>query len=149
VKIVRLGDHFSCQLGKDERTLLWDLLNLYPCISSTVQPSLPGGRNSSHDLLEEALAEQRAQNKKRVQLFLRDRQPSEDSDKNFRFSLSTAELEWLLQILNDVRIGNWIFLGSPDEKFELKLLDEKTAPHFWAMEMAGHFEMQILSALND
>ena len=149
MKIIRAGDHFLCQLGKEERKLLWDLLKLYPCVSPAATPNLPGGRNSSNALLEEALAEQRAENKKRVQLFLRNRHRSEDPDKNFRFSLSSAELEWLLQILNDVRIGNWIFLGSPDEKFELKLLDEKTAPHFWAMEMAGHFEMQILSALMD
>jgi hypothetical protein len=149
VKIVRVGDHFLCQLGRDERTLLWDLLNLYPCISSAAQPGLPGSGNSTNQLLEEALAEQRAENKKRVQIFLRDRYRFQHSDKDLRLSLSNAELEWLLQILNDVRIGNWILLGSPDEKFELKMLDEKTAPHFWAMEMAGHFEMQILSALKD
>jgi len=149
VKIVRVGDHFLCQLGRDERTLLWDILNLYPCISSAAQPGSPGSWNSNNQLLEEALTEQRAENKKRVQIFLRDRYRFQHSDKDLRLSLSTAELEWLLQILNDVRIGNWILLGSPDEKFELKMLDEKTAPHFWAMEMAGHFEMQILSALKD
>ena len=149
MKIVRAADHFLCQLGKDERTLLWDLLKSYPCISSAAQPGSPGRGTSSHQLLEEALAEQRVENKKRVQTFLRDRYRFEDSDKDLRFSVSTAEMEWLLQILNDVRIGNWILLGSPDEKFELKLLDEKTAPHFWAMEMAGHFETQILSALAD
>ncbi len=147
MKIVRAGDHFLCQLGRGERTLLWDLLRLYPCISSATPPGLSERPNSSKELLEDALSEQRTENKKRVQTFLGNEHRFEDSEKGFKFSVSTAELEWLLQILNDVRIGSWISLGSPDEKLELKLLDEKTAPHFWAMEMAGNFEMQILSAL--
>jgi hypothetical protein len=148
VKIVRAGDNFSCQLGKGEQILLWNLLKLYPCISSAAQPGSGRKRNHSKELLEEALAEQRRENKKRLEMFLREKTRLEAAEKNFRFSLSTAELEWLLQILNDVRVGNWILLGAPEEKLELKLLDEKNAPYFWAMEMAGHFEMQILSALN-
>ena len=36
-------------------------------------------------------------------------------------------------------------LGSPEEK--PARLNEKTAPHFWAMEMAGYFQMQLLEAL--
>ena len=149
MKIFRDGDNFSCQLGKGEQTLLWNLLKLYPCISSATQPGSPGKRNHSKELLEEALSEQRTENKKRVQIFLREKTHVEATEKGFRFSLSAAEMEWLLQILNDVRVGNWILLGAPEEKLELKLLDEKNAPYFWAMEMAGHFQMQILSALND
>ena len=60
---------------------------------------------------------------------------------------SGSELEWLLQILNDVRVGSWIILGSPEQAMEFKLLNEKTAADFWAMEMSGQFQMNFLAAL--
>ena len=45
-----------------------------------------------------------------------------------RLSLSQADLEWLLQILNDIRVGSWVILGSPEEKLEVNLLNERNAP---------------------
>jgi hypothetical protein len=62
-----------------------------------------------------------------------------------RLSLSPAEVEWVLQVLNDIRVGSWIILGSPEER--LPELNETNAPHVWAMEMAGHFQAQLLEAL--
>ena len=51
-------------------------------------------------------------------------------------------MDWVLQVLNDVRVGSWVLLGSPEE---LAMdLNEKTAPHFRAMEMAGYFQAQFL-----
>jgi len=51
----------------------------------------------------------------------------------------------LLQVLNDVRIGSWIELGSPERPLEA--LGAKTAPAVWAMEMAGAFQMSLLELL--
>jgi len=149
VKIVRAGESFQCHLRKGEWTLLSDILKLYPCISTGPHSGAAGKADSSHSLLEESLSEQRVENKQRLLTFLADRSRFESTDKSWHFSITIAELEWLLQILNDVRVGSWILLGSPDEKLGLEVLDETTAPHFWAMEMAGHFEMQILFALKD
>jgi len=70
-----------------------------------------------------------------------------DTESGPRLSLSPSELEWLLKILNDVRVGSWIILGSPEQGMEFKLLNEKTAPDFWAMEMSGQFQMRFLEAL--
>jgi hypothetical protein len=50
-----------------------------------------------------------------------------------------------MQVLNDVRVGSWVILGSPDKK--PAELNATTAPHFLAMEMAGYFQMQLLEAL--
>ena len=147
MKIVRAGEVFQCHLSKGEWGLLSDILKLYPCISTRQHPRAAGKSDSSQSLLEESLSEQRVENKQRLHAFLADRRRFESTDKGWHFSVSIAELEWLLQILNDVRVGSWILLGSPDEKLGLEVLDETTAPHFWAMEMAGHFEMQILFAL--
>jgi hypothetical protein len=68
------------------------------------------------------------------------------TDTGFRLSLSRAEAEWVLQVLNDIRVGSWIILGSPEG--EIEGLDAKTASDFWAMEMAGYFETELLQALN-
>ena len=83
MKIIRAGDNFSCQLGKGEQTLLWNLLKLYPCISTAAQPMAPGKRNHSKELLDEALSEQRSENKKRVQVFLREKTHLEATGKSF------------------------------------------------------------------
>ncbi len=80
-----------------------------------------------------------------LQALLADPQRFEDLETGCRLSLGQADLEWLLQILNDIRVGNWILLGSPEERREV--LNAKTAPHLWAMEMAGWFEMSLLEAL--
>jgi len=149
VKIQRESDHYRVYLAKGEKALLWDLLNLYPCVQGvSTAGRAQGGSPENTDLLEEALSEQRAEAKKQLKKFLADEGRFESSEEGWRFLLSNSEMEWLLQILNDVRVGSWIQLGAPEEKLQLARLDENTAPHFWAMEMAGHFEMQILLALS-
>ena len=64
-------------------------------------------------------------------------------------TLSGPEIEWLLQVLNDVRVGSWIALGSPDPEQGKKIVfNEKILPRFRMMELAGAFEMVFLDALS-
>ena len=100
---------------------------------------------ANQQLLDEALAEQRAENKKQLQALLADPRRFEHTETGARLSLSPAEAEWLLQVLNDIRVGSWVILGSPEEK--PAELTAANAPHFLAMEMAGYFQMQLLEAL--
>jgi hypothetical protein len=149
VKILRADDQFIFQLGRREKQSFSELLKLYPQIPSAHRYSKGTAPvpETSRRLLDEALAEQRTANQQRVQKFLAEPRRFQESQAGWRLSLTPPEMEWLLQILNDIRVGSWILLGAPEEKFELKLLNEQTAPHFWAMETAGHFQMQLLSAL--
>jgi hypothetical protein len=48
-------------------------------------------------------------------------------------------------VLNDIRVGNWVILGSPEHK-PAELTAAKT-PHFLAMELAGYFQIPLLQAL--
>jgi len=137
------------QLGRREARLLPEILQLYPrvppahhVLSRTGQ--VPN-REANQQLLDEALAEQRAENRQQVRALLADRQRFATTQTGGRLSLAPAELEWLLQVLNDIRVGSWIHLGSPEAK--LPELDDSTAPDFLAMEMAGYFEAQLLKAL--
>ena len=66
-----------------------------------------------------------------------------------RFSLRAPQMEWLLQVLNDIRVGSWLILGSPDQAGKPIVLNEQTAPYFWSMEMSGYFQSALLEALNE
>ena len=137
------------QFGAREKHLLLQVLKLDPCIPPGHQLVSKTARvpeqSASQRLLDEALAEQRAENKKQVQRWLGDPVRFKPHEKSWRLTLSPAELEWLLQILNDIRVGSWLSLGSPESRIEV--INEQTLPHLWAMEIAGEFEMGMLHAI--
>ena len=144
-----INGRFVFHLSQRDKLLLLEVLKLYPRISSAKQPLSKGAKLADHEgsqqLLDEAVAEQRAANKKQLETLLTDPRRFADIESGCRMTLSAGDLEWLLQVLNDVRIGSWIHLGSPEERIEKLTLEN--APHLWAMEMAGHFESQLLEAL--
>ena len=149
MKLLRSAeDRFVFQLGSREKELLAEILGLYPRIPAAHQKLSKAGRveESSQRLLDEALAEQRKENQKQVQIMLADSIRLQQNEAGWALSLTSAELEQMLQILNDVRVGSWISLGSPEARLEV--FDSQLAPHFWAMEMAGYFQMHFLWALD-
>jgi hypothetical protein len=147
VRLVKSSkDSFEFHLGRREKTLLLNLLKLYPAMppahhrlsKSTVD-------EGSQALLDEALAEQRAANQAQIGKMIDEPVRWTQVEKGWRLTLSAAELEALLQVLNDIRVGHWVLLGSPEDKWGE--LTEATTPHLWAMEMAGAFEVALLGAL--
>jgi len=154
VKLLRATKgNYQFHLGHREKHVFCEVLGLYPCIPPAHQPLSKSGKlpqaESNQHLLDEALAEQRAENRRQISVFLSDPQRivpvDKPTDDGFRLSLSPAEIEWLLQILNDVRVGSWIQLGSPEEP--KLVLNAKTMQQVWAMEVSGHFQMQLLAAV--
>jgi hypothetical protein len=137
------------QLGRHEKRLLRDVLNRYPRIPPAHQPLSKSGRVPDRDanqrLLDEALAEQRAENKKQLQALLAAPNRFQETPAGCQLSLARSEMEWLLQVLNDIRVGSWICLGSPEEK--LPSTTTAMARDYWMMEMAGCFQAQLLEAL--
>jgi hypothetical protein len=152
MKLVPAEDEkFIFDLGKREKQMLLAVLDRYPVVPPAYQrlsKTVPaGGDETDQHLLDEALAEQRLDNKKLLASFLKDGKRFKETERGCRISLSAPDLEWLLQILNDIRIGSWILLGSPEENWRALELTETTAPHAWAMEMAGYFQMYLLAVL--
>ena len=137
------------QLAEVEKHLLLELLKLYPRVPSNHGAVSKSGRlpdaPASQKLLEEALAEHRAENKRHLEALLKDSRRWSEEDSQWLFSLSTAEVEWMLQVLNDVRIGSWVMLGSPEQTFES--VSPQNVLHLWAMESAGDFQIAFLHAL--
>ena len=142
---------FIFQLGKREKLLLFEVLKFYPLIPAS---HARGGQakgtanEASYKLIEEALAEQRHENKRQLQALLENPARFTEYDGGWQFSVSQGELDWLLQVLNDIRVGSWIMLGSPDPKDQRRVeLSGQNAPYLWAMELCGHFESVLLHAL--
>ena len=146
MKFLRVEDDYSVfHLDKGEKELFVILLRQYPVIPPAHQrlsKSATPANAVNQKLLDEALAEQRNENKKLVGVFLADPQRFSETATFCRLKLTAAETEWLLQVLNDIRVGSWILAGSPDELHTD--LTDWARPEVWAMELAGGFQMSLL-----
>ena len=144
----RSGEQWLFSLGAVEKSLFCHILGLYPCVPAAYprlnkSGSIPDAE-AGQRLLDEALAEHRSENKKHLAAFLKAKRTFSRRKDGWRFSVTMAEIEWLLQVFNDIRVGSWVALGSPEERLEK--LTEETAPHYAAMEVAGSFQMALLEA---
>ncbi len=151
MKLIRAYKHKRhFHLAPREKQLFVRVLKLYPRIPAAHQrlsktSPLPEPEESQR-LLDDALAEQRTALKKQIRAIFASRSRLKATKTGWRLSLSGPEIEWLLQILNDIRVGSWLSLGSPEDIH--KAFNPATAPDFWAMEICGVFQNQILEALN-
>ena len=154
MKLIRTRrDKWVFEISLPEKRLLFEVLKLYPLISPShhrlSRKSNVAQPNDHQRLLEESLAAQRKENRKQVLAMLNEPGRFPAAASGFQLTLSGPEIEWLLQVLNDVRVGSWIALGSPDpEKGKQMVFDEKVLPHFRMMELAGAFEAIFLEALS-
>jgi hypothetical protein len=151
VKLIQQdGEAFLFHISKREKGLLFEVLKLYPLIpiahhrvsQATAAPIL-----ESQKLLEAALADSTRENKRQLLAMLNRETRLQESDSVHRLKLSAPQMEWLLQVLNDIRVGSWLILGEPDEKKGKPLeLNDKNARYYAAMEFCGLFQMTLLDA---
>ena len=142
------NDRYFFQFGHREKALFEFLLRLYPVIPSAHQPlsKTSAHKDENQRLLDDALAEQRKENKQLVENLLKDAKRFKEKGAAVEMNLSTGEIEWVLQVLNDVRVGNWILLGSPEEHPHFDP-NAENAPYVIAMGLASNFQMDLLDAL--
>jgi hypothetical protein len=58
-------------------------------------------------------------------------------------------MEWLLQILNDVRVGCWVKIGRPElEPLRKTQLTADESRALSALELSGFFQMILLGAFD-
>jgi hypothetical protein len=154
MKLLRIHDgNFEFDLAREERDLLFHLLGLYPVVPAThhrlTRDGKPSNQKENQELLDEAMQSQRRANKKEIIALLDEAGRFTDVGKNCRVIFARGELEWLLQVLNDVRVGSWLALGSPGQKQERRLRgDAVSVRYLMQMELAGGFEMYLLGAVN-
>jgi hypothetical protein len=152
VKLIqRDGETFLFHIGKREKGLLFEVLKLYPLVPiahhRVSQTSAAPRAAESQKLLESALAERTEENKRQLLAMLNQEGRLQETDGAHRLTLGAPQVEWLLQVLNDIRVGSWLILGEPDEKKGKPIaLNDENARYYAAMEFCGLFQMTLLDA---
>jgi hypothetical protein len=153
--IGRHEEQFAFEMTEQEKFLLLTLLSLYPQAPlshhrlSQNPKDLPDA-DANQRLLEEAIRVQKDESRKWLAATFKEPERFKPGKDGFFLTITRPEMETLLQMFNDVRIGSWLALGSPDleEKKELKP-DRQTAPFLQRMELAGLFEMFFLKVIHE
>jgi len=144
-------DWLRFQLSDGEKAVLLDVLGLYPCVPPAYHRLSREPRDNAdrerQRLLDEALAEQRAQHRRLLQALLHNPDTFRKVGTRWQMTLRRGDFDWLLQVLNDVRVGSWIALGSPEQLPRKLPRDAAQAAHACAMELAGLFQMVLLDAV--
>ena len=154
MKLIRTTrEKFVFALSAQEKSLFDEILRLYPLVSAThhrlSRKSNIAQPRDHQRLLEESLATQREENRKNVRAMLEQAGHFQTAADGSQLTVSGPEIEWLLQVLNDVRVGSWLALGSPDPERDRRIaFNKKMMPHFRMMELAGAFETVFLDALS-
>lgn len=152
MKLVRTGrSGFVFQIGPRTKQLLLDTIKLYPLVPASHHQLSKRSNGSSADenqrLLEEAVAEQRAENRRQALAMLKGRRRFRKTKSGFEFTLRRPQIEWLLQVLNDVRVGSWLALGEPEQDQEPEITEQNVKYHF-ALQVCEMFQFVLLAALD-
>jgi hypothetical protein len=142
------GHRLYLQLGPREKRLLVEVLQLYPLVDAAYpRATRSADPRVDQKLLAEALAELRKENKQRLDVFLAEPQRFTDTKESSSLMIEFQNVEWLLQVLNDIRVGSWLKLGMPDEKSGKNwLLNLGNLRYVIAMELCGLMEAILLEA---
>ena len=142
-------DRYSFQMVPRERELFAIILRLYPVIPSAHQPLSKSSTSdkANQRLLDEALAEQRKENRKLVENLLTDPRRFRETAGSIEMTLTAADIEWVLQVLNDVRVGNWILMGSPEDPPRFSP-ESESARFVVVMDLACMFQSELLDAIH-
>ncbi len=146
------ADRYEFHLGRREQKVFCEVLAAYPVTPlehHRVSRAAVAEPDSKQALLTDSLQAVKAAARKRLDAFLGNAQRFTVLADGYRVSFSREEMEWLLQVLNDVRVGSWLRLGAPDpEAAKPPRLTPETARYLPLMEIAGHFEFVLLAALD-
>jgi hypothetical protein len=151
VKLLRANKGgFVFHIGTREHQLLVETLKLYPLVPAAHhrvgKPSQLPNADETQRLLDEALAEQRSENRAQVLALFNDSEHFRKTDTGFDLTLTPPQVEWLLQVLNDVRVGSWLALGEPEQGEEPEV-NENNMQHLLALEVCGMYQSVLLAAL--
>jgi len=147
--IRRTGRNFVFLISPREKRLLFEVLALYPLIPADhhkVSRTAAAKESAENQkLLEEALAERKRENKRALLAMLDGERRLKETGDGHHLTLGRSEMEWLLQVLNDIRVGSWLVLGEPDAKKGRSIkLNAGNLRYFATLEFCGLFEMTLL-----
>jgi hypothetical protein len=147
------GRSFVFAISRREKDLLLVTLKLYPLLDASYHqlsrnPKTTG--KADQEWLEEAMEQQQQDHKKKLgQFFNNDRRFFKDGPGDLRFTLTGEQMEWLLRVLNEIRVGSWVRLGRPEMDTARKTHPTGAqARLFMAMELSGYFQSTLLEAFS-
>jgi hypothetical protein len=153
VKLLGKTDNkFTFEFSIEEKLLLFEVLKLYPVIDPTLQEISKSISNKdiaqSKKLLQEELSEQQKQNKEMLKFIFGDSSCFTQKDYYYKLQLSPEQMECLLQVLNDIRVGTWKNLGSPDyEGLKNLRVKRSSLVSLAIMDVCEYFEYHLLEAM--
>jgi hypothetical protein len=132
---------FTFRFEQAEREWFRHIMNLYPAQQTPLRPINDDG--GANELLEKALAEGRKKLREDADVLLKAGSLEIDPQFNefWDLTLSAVEVEMLLQILNNVRVGLWLRLGKPEPSVE-QLLPKKPSED----QVRAHMVMHVCAA---
>jgi leucyl/phenylalanyl-tRNA--protein transferase len=152
VKFVYSADgRFLFRLDEREKNLFLDLLQRYPVIDKPYQPlskSLAPDE-ADQELLEDALRSHQREVKQALLAAFGGPESLQKTRAGYRLSLAREQLESLLQVLNDIRVGTWRLMGCPDEDaYDAAPADAQTAVQRWVLDITAWYQHTIISAID-
>jgi len=101
------------------------------------------------EMLKEMLTDYKTGQKKWLLSFLSNESNIEQGrEGSILLNMSGTDRESILEVLNDIRVGSWILLGSPGVKgsksTEVSELGADLRQVAWAMDLSGYFQMGFL-----
>jgi hypothetical protein len=152
VKLIKVTrKEFTFQMEREEKLFLIKLLELYPLIPSSYQQlSRSENRPENQQLLDDALAVHRRENKKKIATMFTSGRAFQENEEGSLFTIRASRVDWLLQVLNDINVGSWLILGSPDYSRKMPIaLTAKTVPFFEAHYVSGQFQLALINAVSE
>lgn len=151
MKLVRQteGDRIYRLRGVEAR-LFVAVLSQFPCVKPAHQRASMTGEGAAFEeaeaLLAAATAERAQQRLAELHQWLRANDRFKSVAKSLELQVERGRIEWLLQILNDVRVGLWVRLGSPqDLEAATHSASAEATTQFMLLDAAGMFQMALLS----
>jgi hypothetical protein len=153
VKLLRRSEkEVVFHLGKREYSAFCRLLDRYPMVPADFSPLSrfvdPEDIGGDQQWLDESLNESKAESKKAIQDMLKDKKHFREISRGWNLHLTPGEVDWLLQIFGDIRVGCWMRLGCPDEmKGQMPALTADNLEYYVSMDMCGRLQMLLLHSL--
>ncbi len=146
-------DRYEFQLGRREQHVFCEVLRAFPVTPlehhRLVRDDPAPAGAEDQGLLQDSMAELKAGSRRRLEVFLANQHRFQPLPDGSRVVLTREEIEWLLQVLNDVRVGSWLALGSPDpDAGERPRLTPGTARYLPLMQLSAAFQYALLAALD-
>jgi hypothetical protein len=144
---------FAFHMSQREKDLLLAVLKLYPQLDASYHRLSRNPKTTDkaeQQWLEEAMEQQQRDHKRKLgQFFNNDRRFFKDSQGDLRFSLTGEQMEWLLRVLNEIRVGSWVRLGRPELDVARMIHPAGAQARLVsAMELCGYFQSNLLEAFS-